>query len=94
MWEVRVDRTRKVKFPGKTDHWLQHVDSVELEALWIRGMSGKNLNNSESVQFHWDAMFETNPFQRHRGEKRTAFVADLATGDFAWEYEATKDPSP
>ena len=39
-------------------------------------------------------MLEANPFQRNRGEKRTAFVADLATGDFAWEYEATKDPSP
>ena len=57
-------------------------------------MSGNSLNNNESVQFHWDDMLEANPFQRNRGEKRTAFVADLATGDFAWEYEGTKNSSP
>ena len=67
MWEVKVDRTRKINFPGKTNQWLQHVDSVELEALWIRGMSGENLKNSESVQFLWDPMFEANPFPRNMG---------------------------
>ena len=72
-WQVRVDRTRKVKHPYKTDQWLQQVDAVELEALWIRGMSGGSLNNSESVQFRWDDMLEANPFQRNRGEKTYRF---------------------
>jgi hypothetical protein len=39
-------------------------------------------------------MLKANPFPMNRGEKRTAFVADLATVDFTWEYEATKTPSP
>ena len=92
MWEVKVDRNQRVIFKHNTNQWLQQIDSVELKALWIRGVSAEKLIDSESIQFLWDPMLEANPFPRNSGEKRTAFIAALATLDFTWEYEGTQFP--
>ena len=93
MWEVKVDRNQRVMFKHNTNQWLQQIDSVELKALWIRGVSAEKLIAGESIQFLWDPMLEANPFPRNSGEKRTAFIAALATLDFTWEYEGTQFPS-
>ena len=92
MWEVKVDRNQRVIFKHGTNQWLQQKDSVELKALWVRGVSAEKLKSGESIQFLWDPMLEANPFPRNSGEKRTAFIAALAT-DFTWEYEGTQFPS-
>ena len=93
MWEVKVDRNQRVHgFKHGTDQWLQQKDAVELKALWVRGVSAEKLKSGESIQLLWNPMFEANPFPRKSGEKRTAFIAALAT-DCTWEYEGTQFPS-
>ena len=49
MWEVKVDRNQRVIFKHGTNQWLQQKDSVELKALWVRGVSAEKLISGESI---------------------------------------------
>ena len=64
-WEVQVDRAHRT--PNKSlphNQWLQHESSVELKALWVRGLPREGIKqyaHSSAVAEKWDPLLEANP---------------------------------
>ncbi len=62
MWELRVDRKRRVKPPRQTDQWIQDADSVRLVALWICGRTSDQMRSADTVSLQaWDPQNEAYP---------------------------------
>ena len=62
VWEVRVDRSRKIPVTTcRTDQWVQAEGSVELVALWVRGRHYSELEDCDEVQAAWHPLLEANP---------------------------------
>ena len=61
-WEVRVERTRKVKKDtGSTNQWIQEEGSVVLAALWLCGRRYEDMKKGSSFNEVWNPMLEANP---------------------------------
>jgi len=64
-WEVQVDRAHRT--PNKSlppNQWLQPESSVELQRLWVRGLSRQDIIQhapSSAVALKWNPLFEANP---------------------------------
>eukprot|EP00928_Gymnodinium_smaydae_P038365 TRINITY_DN26484_c0_g1_i1.p1 TRINITY_DN26484_c0_g1~~TRINITY_DN26484_c0_g1_i1.p1 ORF type:complete len:925 (+),score=154.82 TRINITY_DN26484_c0_g1_i1:69-2843(+) len=60
-WEVRVDRSVKVKVQRQTDQWVQREEGVKLAALWICGRTANQMRDGDSVSKSWHPDLEANP---------------------------------
>ena len=64
-WELQVDRTHRTpnnQLPA--NQWLQPESSVELQRLWVRGLSREDIIQnacSSTVAMNWNPLFEANP---------------------------------
>ena len=61
--ELKVDRGRKANLgkTGKTDQWAQAPGSVQLVALWMRGMKLDDMILGSQVSEVWNPLMEANP---------------------------------
>ena len=65
VWELRVDRERRVPVDRLgTDQWVQKKGSVVLAALWIRCAAWYDMEDNTEVQLVWDPLLEQNPMSR------------------------------
>lgn len=60
VWEVRVDRARKVPKSG-TDQWVQQDGSAHLEALWLRGVLADEMELGSELSEVWNPLLEADP---------------------------------
>jgi hypothetical protein len=65
VWEVRVDRSRRIGLKGKdTDQWVQSPESVLLEALWFCARGVDELESGWEVNRKWEPLEEASPVAR------------------------------
>lgn len=60
-FEVRVDRSQRVKCQRSTDQWVQQEGSVQLVALWVCGRNASTMRFGDNVSPKWDPELEANP---------------------------------
>ena len=60
VWELQVDRTRKVPKSG-TDQWVQQSGSVILKALWLRGVLYEDMDQGAEFCDAWNPLLEAHP---------------------------------
>ena len=55
-WEVRVDRSMRVKPPHPTDQWVQQENGVALFALWLCGRTASQMRCGDPVARTWSGL--------------------------------------
>ena len=84
-WEVRVDKSTRVKVPTTTDQWVFPEEGVRLAALWICGRTANEMVPGAAVSREWDPLEEAHPLR---------ILSSCGTGSLEAVSEAAPKPAP